>query len=447
MSRRSVVALASVISLFFIWGFFTSMNDILIPHLKQLYSLNYFEAMLVQFSFFGAYFTGSLIYFLISMSKGDPINRIGYKNGIIIGLLLSALGSAMFYPATVWHRYWIYLSALFVVGLGFTMLQISANPYVAILGDPRNASARLNFAQGFNSLGTTIGPALGGWLIFKYFAGPEAARYPYLIFAGLFVFLALVIKLIDLPRYTNPQDIPKGAGALRYPHLVLGIFAIFFYVGAEVSIGSMLINFFKLPEIGNLPEVEGATFVSVYWGGLMIGRFMGSVSLSQDLKPAVKYSLMLAIAVAGYLLLGFTKGFDKIRLYTVILALNYLAFVLGKSIPGRTLGIFALFNVFLLAVTILSKGQTAMWAVIGIGLFNSIMWSNIFTLAIKDLKQYTAQGSSLLVMAILGGAIIPVIQGRVADLIGVHLSFVVPVLSYVYIAFYGFIGHRLSKAG
>ncbi len=445
MAKRNFVALTSVISLFFIWGFFTSMNDILIPHLKDLFALNYFEAMLVQFSFFGAYFTGSLLYFLISSLKGDPINKIGYKNGIIIGLLLSALGSAMFYPATAMEKYWIYLMALFIVGLGFTMLQISANPYVAILGDPQNASSRLNFAQGFNSLGTTIGPALGGFLIFKYFAGAQAARYPYLIFAGIFVTLAIIFMLINLPRYTNPQEIPKGAGALRYPHLVLGIFAIFFYVGAEVSIGSMLINFFKLPEIGNLPEVVGATFVSVYWGGLMIGRFMGSISLNQDMKPLTRYSLMLLVAVAGYVVLGLTKGFDKIHLYTILLVLNYFAFILGKSIPGRTLGIFALVNVILLLVTVTTSGNVALWAVIGIGLFNSIMWSNIFTLAIADLKQYTAQGSSLLVMAIVGGAIIPVLQGKFADHYGVHLSYIIPVLSYVYLAFYGFYGHKIRR--
>ncbi len=443
MSKKSSIALAAVITLFFIWGFFTSMNDILIPHLKQLFTLSYFESMLVQFSFFGAYFIGSLLYFLISWTNGDPISKIGYKNGIITGLLLSALGSAIFVPATVFTKYWIYLLALFTVGLGFTMLQISANPYVAILGKPENASSRLNFAQGFNSLGTTIGPVLGGFLIFSLFAGKDAARYPYLIFSIIFLLLALFFVTLKLPKYTDFQKIPKGAGALRYPHLVLGIFAIFFYVGAEVSIGSMLISFLSLPQIGDLSYAQAAKYVSVYWGGLMIGRFLGATSLNQNIRPTYKFLLMFLIAVSGFAFLVVTnRGVRTVGFYGVILLVNYLAFVYGKSLPGRTLGIFALINVLLLVLTVSFCGKLAFWAVLGIGLFNSIMWSNIFSLAIADLKEYTAQGSSLLVMAIVGGAIIPVIQGFAADKIGVHHSYFVPIISYLYIAFYGFIGHK-----
>jgi FHS family L-fucose permease-like MFS transporter len=360
-----------------------------------------------------------------------------------LGLLLSALGSGLFYPAAEINQYWLYLAALFIVGLGFTLLQISANPYVAILGDPKNASSRLNFAQGFNSVGTTIGPLIGGWLIFKFFAGAQAAKYPYLGFAVLFLLIALWIKLMDLPEYSNEQEIARGAKALRYPQLVLGIIAIFFYVGAEVSIGSMMINFLKLPQIGHMTNLEASTYVSVYWGGLMIGRFLGSVSLNQDLKAWTKYLTMFLIALAGFGILALTKGLANIRFYAIVMIINLLGFIVGKSLPDRTLGIFAIINVLLLSITLAFTGKVAMWAVLGIGLFNSVMWSNIFTLAIADLEQYTAQGSSLLVMAIVGGAIIPLIQGKVADTIGLHKSYIVPIVSYLYICFYGFYGSKL----
>lgn len=445
MSSKQTIGLITLVSLFFIWGFFTSMNDILIPHFKDQFTLSYFQAMLVQFSFFGAYFTGSVIYFLISISKGDPINRIGYKKGIMIGLALSALGSALFYPASVTNSYWFFLIALFIVGLGFTMLQISANPYVAILGKPEGASARLNFAQGFNSLGTTIGPALGGYLIFHYFQGPRAVQYPYLVFALVFLLLLLIVWAIDLPRYVAEEQVVKDAGALRYPYLVLGVVAIFMYVGSEVSVGSMMINFLGLKDVAGLSHAEAATFVSIYWGSLMIGRFMGSVSLSQHLGLWKKWLLMLLIATAGFIFFGLVKDFYMLRYYAIILVINFLGFIIGRSMPHTTLGLFALVNVLLLMIGALCKGQVAMWAVIGIGLFNSIMWSNIFTLAIDGLGRYTAQGSSLLVMAIVGGAIIPVIMGHVADLVGVQLSYLVPVLPYLYLAFYGFWGYRIGK--
>ncbi len=446
MGSKQTIGLITLVSLFFIWGFFTSMNDILIPHFKDQFTLSYFKAMLVQFSFFGAYFTGSVIYFLISITKGDPINRIGYKKGIMIGLALSALGSALFYPASVANSYWFFLFALFIVGLGFTMLQISANPYVAILGKPEGASARLNFAQGFNSLGTTIGPALGGYLIFHYFHGPRAVQYPYLVFALIFIVLLIIVWAIDLPRYVADQEIVKDAGALRYPYLVLGVVAIFMYVGSEVSVGSMMINFLGLKDVAGLSHAEAATFVSIYWGSLMIGRFVGSISLSQHMDQWKKWALMFLVAALGFVFFGLFKGFGKLRFYALLLLINLVGFILGNSLPHKTLGLFALINVLLLIIGATAKGQLAMWAVIGIGLFNSIMWSNIFTLAIDGLGRYTAQGSSLLVMAIVGGAIIPVIMGHTADLIGVQLSYLVPVIPYLYLAFYGFWGYRLGKS-
>jgi FHS family L-fucose permease-like MFS transporter len=444
--RSYTSAMIIVTGLFFMWGFITVLNDILIPYLKGVFNLNYAQAMMVQFAFFGAYFIGSLIYFIISARFGDPINRIGYKNGILLGLITSSIGSALFYPAASFKIYGFFLAALFIIGIGFTLLQIAANPYVAILGSEKTASSRLNLAQGFNSFGTTISPLIGGYLIFKYFVGEDgsadAVKVPYLIFAGVFLLLALMIKFSHLPRLTGSDSIGKTAGALRHPHLVLGIIAIFMYVGGEVSIGSILINYLSLESIAGMSEAEASGYVSFYWGGLMIGRFLGALSLSEFRNPRVKMLLMPAIPVIAFLVIWYFNDAGHALTYGIFLVVNLVAFYMGRSLPQRTLLIFAVINVILLFITLATNGAVAMWSVIGIGLFNSIMWSNIFTLAIEGLGKYKSQGSSLLVMAILGGALLPVAQGAVADWQGVHFSFIVPVFSYIYLAFYGWRGYR-----
>lgn len=448
--------LSVMTTLFFMWGFITCMNDILIPYLRKAFDLNVTQGMLVQFAFFGAYFMGSLIYFLISISAGDPINRIGYKNGVLIGLLISAVGCLLFYPAAELNQYGLFLGALFTLGLGFTMLQISANPYVAILGKPETASSRLNLAQGFNSLGTTIAPLIGGFLVFEYFAtgstGADAVKVPYISLAIMLVVLAGIIFRVQLPDFTNKDEMNQGARALKFPHLKLGILAIFFYVGAEVAIGSVLINFFKLPHILGLEESEGDTFLAFYWSGAMIGRFLGAISFS-DMKDQNRKLLIMAgvsLAIFGFIYLISGTSFSEIAPYLLFMVLNLLAFVLGKSLPNRTLAVFAVINVVLLVVTISSGGTVAFWSIIAVGLFNSIMWSNIFTLAIDGLGKYTSQGSSLLVMAILGGALVPVFQGLLADAFatpenadaGIQISFLVPVVCYLYILFYGLKGWK-----
>lgn len=444
--KSNTLAFAILTGLFFMWGFMTVLNDILIPYLKGVFDLNHTEAMLIQFAFFGAYFIGSLIYFIISVNYGDPISMIGYKNGIILGLLISATGSALFYPAANFLMYGFFLSALFVMGLGFTLLQIAANPYVAILGSEKSASSRLNLSQGFNSLGTTIGPLIGGYLIFKYFVGPDisgadAVKIPYLFFTGIFLLLAVLIKMANLPRFTKDETLEKGLGVLKHKHLVYGILAIFMYVGGEVSIGSILISYLGLENIAGLNESDASKYVAFYWGGLMIGRFMGAVSLSKMKDLRLKYLTMLSIPIAAFLVIFYFNGMQTASIYAIFLVLNFLGFLIGKSLPNRTLFVFAFISVLLLIITLLSHGLVAMWAVIGIGLFNSIMWSNIFTLAISGLGKHTSQGSSLLVMAILGGALVPVVQGMMADAYGVHLSFIVPIFCYLYIAFYGLKGY------
>ena len=450
--KNSTTALGLLTSLFFLWGFMTVLNDVLIPHLKAVFVLSYAQSMLVQMAFFGAYFSGALLYYLISISYGDPINKIGYKQGIVVGLVLAATGSALFFPATYVQAYWFYLVALYVLGLGFTLLQIAANPFVAIVGPPETASSRLNFTQGFNSLGTTLGPLVGGFLIFKYFAGAEAVKYPYLFFAVVMLVLAVFIHNSGLPAFKNTDKMAKGLAVLKFPQLRYGVLAIFFYVGAEVVIGSLLISFFGLDEIAGLGENEAKTYLSLYWGGAMIGRFTGAVMLNDQRSGWQKFVKVLLSTIGGFtlvFLINYVGGHLTVAIalpYLIFLVINMAAFMLGRAVPGRTLGIFSLVIIALLLLVITQTGQVAFWSIIAIGLFNSIMWPNIFTISIDGLGKYTSQGSSLLVMAIVGGALIPVVQGLLADFMataanqdaGLKVSFVVPLVSYAYLSFYGF---------
>ena len=440
---NSTVPLITMIFLFFMWGFITCMNDILIPHLKELFQLNFKQSMLVQFAFFGAYFIGSLIYFLVSYYKGDPVNKIGYKKAIIAGVILSAVGCCLFYPAASLSIYGIFLTALFVLGLGFTILQITANAYVTLLGPEESASSRLNLTQAFNSFGTTIAPVLGGHLIFTLFLDngkitADSTRIPYLIFAGILIFLGIIISRVKLPSFTTDETIEKGLGALKYKHLNMGIFGIFCYVGAEVGIGSLLISFMAQEDIMNLPEAISKNYLSLYWGGAMIGRFLGAISLS-ELPKTKKLIYMILAAIAVYLLIYsiVDLSFEQTSFFLIFIVLNIIAFLVGKSAPARTLVIFALVNIVLLLISVLSKGPMALYPLLGIGLFNSIMFSNIYTLAISGLGKYVSQGSSLLIMAILGGAVLPMLQGTLADSAGIQNSFIVPGICYLYILIFG----------
>jgi FHS family L-fucose permease-like MFS transporter len=455
-------------TLFFLWGFMTVFNDILIPRFKEAFELNYFQAFLVQFAFFGAYFVGSLLYFIISATTGDPIARIGYKNGVVIGLLVSGSGSALFFPAANAHSYNLFLAGLFLVGVGFAMLQIAANPYVTILGPERTASSRLNLAQSFNSLGTTTGPLIGGYLIFQYFArtgahGAESVKVPYLIFTIIFLLLAVVFFFIHLP-HVGEGKVEAGIGALRYPHVVLGVFAILMYVGGEVSIGSAIISFLGQPDIAGTKELDAKNYVSLFWGGMLIGRFMGSVELS-EMKPRNKQLLLAAIPVAGFLFFwtllswhaeqkqfDFVSGLAIVKYYPPLLALCWLLFQFGKAVAGRTLFIFSATIVVLLAIAVAMGGPLAMWCVVGVGLFTSIGWPNIFSLALDKMGVLKGQVSSLLVMAVVGGALLPPLQGKIADTLiaggnahGLQISFIVPMVAYAYVAFYGAIGHNVGR--
>lgn len=444
VKNRNSIAFVAIVSLFFMWGFITCLNDILIPQLKTLFELNRAGSMFVQFCFFGAYFLGSLVYFLISILHGDPIAKIGYKKGIIAGLVVAAIGCALFYPASILKLYPIFLTGLFVLGLGLTLLQITANPYVTILGTPETASGRLNLSQGFNSLGTTLAPMIGGILMFKLF-NVSNLHIPYLIFSAIFFVLALVILFIPLPTFESPEARKAGAGALKHKNLILGIFAIFCYVGAEVSIGSSFINFAKelLPDIS---EQSAANYLAFYWGGLMIGRFLGALTMISFKNKLRQYGSMTLVAIGTFaiiIIINYILHSDSFRPvemlpYLIFIAMNLLGFMIGKNHPSKMISVFAGIAIILLITAMITTGKVTLWLVLGTGLFNSVMWANIFSASIAGLGKDTAQGSSLLVMAILGGAILPLIQGAFADYLGgYHYSFIIPILAYAYLIFFG----------
>lgn len=444
-SQKNHFAFGVLTSLFFLWGFATVCNDILIPFFKEQFDLTHSKANLVQTAFFGAYVVGALIYSLISMFFRDPINKIGYKNGIILSLVISGTGALMFYPAADMKSLPMFFLALGVIGLGFSWLQIAANPYVTILGPEKTASSRLNLSQGFNSLGTTLAPFIWGYLIFEVLSksteGLDAVKMPYLVLAGVFFAMAVVMFFIKLPKFVSNEEPVTDAGALKYRHLWLGALAIFMYVGSEVTIGSNMISFLKLDSIAGMTETEAAKFVSVYWGGLMIGRLTGALSMSNASK-LVRNIGIVALPVIAFIVMGFISGWSTALIYSIFLAISLCGFYLGASLPNRTLWIFAGVAFSLLLITLATNGATAMWALIGVGLFNSIMWSNIFSLAIEGLGKYKSQGSSLLVMAIGGGAVFPYLQGLIADYHGIHSSFALPLIGYAYIIYYGLAGFK-----
>lgn len=467
MGKTYRMPFAIMTILFFMWGFMTVWNDILIPRFKEAFTLDYFQAMLVQFAWGGAYSIGALAYYLISMFYGDPINRIGYKNGVIIGLLIAAAGSALFFPAATMTSYPFFLIALFIVGLGFAMLQIAANPYVTILGSESTASSRLNLSQAFNSFGTTIGPVIGGWLIFTVFTRPgvngaDSVKIPYLCFAGVFLLLAGVFKFVHLPNFTNKDHLNQGIGPLKNPHTVLGMVAIFMYVGGEVGVGSAIINYLGLPKLGGLGHETASKFLAFYWGGLMIGRFMGAFALS-DMRKWLKRVLIVFTPMAAFGVIMVLPGIvSTLHLswaaaatevcspanalhYGLLLVVLLAAFFLGEASPHRMLALFSVIIIGLLLTGMMASGDLAIWAILGVGLFCSVMWSNIFSLAIEGLGSMKSQASSLLIIAVLGVALLPPLQGFVADRMGIQFSFIVPMASFAYIAFYGLYGYRAGR--
>ncbi len=453
-NSSSLIPMISVTVLFFMWGFITSLNDILIPYLKGVYSLSHFQANIVQFAFFGAYFVGAFIFYIFSTKGKDPITKWGYKNTLVIGLVIASIACFLFAMTAKAHlSFSVFLITLFLLGIGLTFLQIAANPFVSIIGDRETASSRLNLTQAFNSLGTTLGPALGGYFVFKYFAqttvGTEAVVMPYLFLACLLLALSVFIYNSKI-SYTQEDSVAttEKESIFKKPYVVLGALGIFFYVGAEVSVGSNFVSYMK--EVLGKPEDVASAFLSYYWGGAMIGRFLGAVSLSNTKRTnKIIYMILLAVAaftiifLVNYLLHGLV--FHQVWFFIVFIVLNFIFFFIGQGKPALSLGIFAMVNLGLIIASFVAAPQVAVWCILAIGLFNSIMWGNVFTLAIDGLKEQTASASSILIMMIVGGAILPPIQGLLADSIGIKYSFIIPMISYIYLCFYGLKGYRIGK--
>lgn len=397
--RTYRAGLAVLATIFFMWGFVTVLNDVLIPHLKSVFELTYTQTMLIQFVFFGTYF-------LMALPGARIIEWVGYKYAISIGLAVTGIGALGFVPAATIASYPLFLTSLVVLAAGITILQVAANPYVAVIGPPETASSRLNLVQAFNSLGTAIAPTFGGMLILAQSAGGTVAagtalsdgqrmadalavRVPYVGIAILLFALALVIAVWRLPALVAdavPDDRASDS-VWRHRRLVLGIGAIFFYVGAEISVGSFLINYISEPSVGGMSQADAAFYVTLFWSGAMIGRFLGS-------------AIMRTIA------------------------------------PATLLTINALGAAALLVVSIATTGHVAMWAIILVGLMNSIMFPTIFTLAIEGLGHLTQRGSGLLIMAIVGGALVPLMQAGVADAYGIRIAFLIPAACYLYVLYF-----------
>ncbi len=443
-------------SLFFMWGFLTCLNDIMIPHLKGIFDLNYTQSMLIQFVFFAAYF-------ICSVPSGKVVEKVGYKSGIIIGLLITAVGAVLFYPSASMQSYNLFLGGFFILAAGITLLQVAANPFVAILGSPETSSSRLNLTQAFNSLGTTVAPLFGHWLILSVITESmtelekaEAVQVPYLLLAGTLVLLAVIIGFVKLPDIrggsADGEEIADDGfdklhkSAWGYKHLYLGVIAIFAYVGAEVAIGSFLILFFAEPDIAGLSHAEGAKYVSIYWGGAMIGRFFGAVWLSEEGARSKKYLISVAVNVFSFLVGWYlTKDLILGVIFWAFSIVNFIAFQFGKNDPYRTLGVFSLCTSALALVTVVLSGHVAMWAILSVGFFNSIMFPTIFTLGVKKLGKHTPQGSGALCVGIVGGALVPILSGAVADIANIQISFIVPAVCYLYITFYAFVGSKIKE--
>ncbi len=529
-------ALYTLITVFFFWGFIGASNGVFIPFCKAKFGLDQFQSQLIDFAFYGAYYIGALLLFIFSSSlKRDILNAWGFKKGIINGLLISTFGALCMIYAVTEGNYYLILGALFIVALGFSLQQTSAQPFAASLGEAHTATNRLNLAGGINSLGTTIGPIVVSMALFGVISGAnieefaqraeslDTMRILYLFVGGLFLLAAalfyfskklpagtgdatfepaskamktligitLILVVIFgyiFSRYEDPEYIThfiqnkekdflglglsittllvvvlgllsantaaqknaEGWGAMKYPQLVLGMLGIFTYVGVEVTIGSNLGELLKTTDFGAISGSAMAPYISMYWGSLMIGRWAGAISVfnpSAQLKkillivvPYVAFGVVLFVnAISG-------QEVNVLFAYAFVIAFQVLGFFLGQDKPARTLMIFGLMGMIAMIIGLMTTGTIATYAFMSGGLACSIMWPSIFSLSIAGLGKYTSQGSAFLVMMILGGGIIPPLQGKLSDIIGIHHSYFIPVLCFAYIAFFGWKVISILKA-
>ncbi len=477
-----------LISVFFFWGFVAASNDILIPVFKEKLTLTQAQSQMIAFAFYVAYTVGSLIYWGLSKaSGGDILNRIGYKNGIAIGLVISALGTLLFYPAANSASFGLMISGLFIVGLGFSLQQTAANPLAIVMGDPRTGSQRLSMAGGVNNFGTTIGPVLVSYAIFGSVAGEAkkvadigAVKVPYLILGAAFILAAIVFKFSSVPNKIEPvadqgdlefeKEVSKVAtptdvtshykvnrkSALGYSQLWLGMVGIFVYVGVEVATAANLPEFMKqhvrTDDGQPFPTENIAPFVSLFWASLMMGRWTSSVgafNVSASAKSILRF-IMPYLAFGVFLLVNKIANHDITPFYiyaAVILAL-IIGDLLSRGNPARQLLIFSLFGITALLIGMLADGMVSVYAFTSVGLFCSTLWPCIFTLAIAGLGRHTNEGSAFLIMMIMGGGFISLLQGWLAgpNLLGIQASYIVGVLCFAYLAFYAVRAQTILKA-
>ncbi len=507
-------ALGTLVIVFFFWGFIAASNSIFIPFCKTHFNLSQFESQLIDTAFYGAYFIGSFLLFIISSSlKIDILNRIGYRNGIIWGLAISIAGALSMVPAVNSGSFYFILGAFFVIALGFSLQQTAAQPFAISLGDPSGGSHRLNLAGSVNSFGTTVGPLIVSFALFgsvKEGASASAEigtiKTLYLIVAGVFFLAAAIFFFSKLPKTTGDEHIEKsnkalssllimtvamiaviligqytslgkleltsialaavflilffsyssatksgdGWGAMKYPQLVLGMLAIFVYVGVEVSIGSNMGALLNTPGFGNITEAYNSSYISLYWGSLMIGRWTGAISVF-NLKKQTRLLLTIVVPLVAFgviIAVNTIRGNDMshLYLYVVCIAIMIAGTLVGKEKPVKTLLIFAVLGAIAMLIGVLTEGMVATYAFISGGLFCSVMWPCIFALAVAGLGKYTSEGSAFLIMMILGGAIIPPLQGAVADKMNIHVSFVVALICFIYLAWHAVKTKSVLKA-
>lgn len=463
---------AVLVSVFFFWGFVAASNDILIPVFQEKLHLEPWQSQMIAFAFYVAYTVGSVIYWLVSKATGgDILNKIGYKNGIALGLGISALGTLLFYPAAQTGSFFIMISGLFIVGLGFSLQQTAANPLAIVMGDPKTGSQRLSMAGGINNLGTTLGPVVVSLAIFGSVTGGAkvadigAVKVPYLILGAAFLLVAVIFKLSPIPNQINHDEDAELAGdktsevaakpmpsrgndksAIKYPQLWLGMIGIFIYVGVEVATASNLPLFMKKhltgPNGGVFPTEHIAPFVSLYWASLMMGRWTSSVGafgIGKSVKSVLRF-IMPYLAFGVFLMINKIANHDitPFYIYAGVIVALIIGDLLSKGNPARQLLIFSICGMAALTIGMLADGMTSVYAFISVGLFCSTLWPCIFTLAIAGLGRHTNEGASLLIMMIMGGGIIPVLQGLLASdrALGIQASFIIGVFCFAYLAFY-----------
>lgn len=456
----------TLVTVFFFWGFVAASNDILIPVFRKAFNLSQFQSQLVSVAFYVAYTVGSIIYYIVSKLIGsDLLNKIGYKNGIALGLIISAIGTLLFYPAANTASFTLMLTGLFIVGLGFSLQQIAANPLAIIMGDPKTGSQRLTMAGGVNNFGTTIGPLLVSFAIFgsvasgSTVASIESVKTPYLIVGLAFLLVALFIKFSSVPNKIDLEHVAEEeavAGeklihrnsAFQYPQLWMGMIGIFVYVGVEVSTASNLPAYME-QHLG-VPTDKIAPYISLYWASLMIGRWTGAVGafdVSKGMKQVLNF-LMPYLAFGVFLIVNTIAQHDVTQffVYAFVIAVMIAGDILSKGNPARMLLIFSAMGIIALCIGMLTTGMVSAYAFISVGLFCSTLWPCIFTLAVAGLGKNTGQGSSLLIMMIMGGGLVSALQGWLADKTGIQFSYIVGVACFAYLAFYAIRAKAVLKS-